>query len=111
MKVATVIACHERAFAAFGGVPRKVLYDNMRKLVMSAMERRWPAPLPRRLLGLSPALLLRHQAVPAIRAKSKRKVDRFDGYQRRSFYVPLASRRAQSGLQLDAVTANAEMAR
>ena len=27
MKVATLIGCHERAFAAFGGVPRKVLYD------------------------------------------------------------------------------------
>jgi len=34
MKVATLIGCHERAFAAFGGVPRKVLYDNMKTVVI-----------------------------------------------------------------------------
>jgi ribosomal protein S7 len=45
------------------------------------------------------------------RAKTKGKVERFDGYLRRLFYVPLASRLDQSGLRLDAVTANAEVAR
>ncbi|MDB5746492.1 MAG: transposase [Massilia sp.] len=34
MKVTTLIGCHERAFAAFGGVPRKVLYDNMKTVVI-----------------------------------------------------------------------------
>jgi hypothetical protein len=45
------------------------------------------------------------------RARTKGKVERFNGYLRRSFYVPLASRLGQSGLQLDVVTANAEVAR
>jgi hypothetical protein len=40
------------------------------------------------------------------RAKTKGKVERFNGYLRRSFYVPLASRLKQAGLQLDVVTAN-----
>jgi transposase len=26
----TLLGCHERAFYFFGGVPREVLYDNMR---------------------------------------------------------------------------------
>ena len=43
------------------------------------------------------------------RAKTKGKVERFNGYLRRSFYVPLVSRLTQSGQQLDAVTANIEV--
>lgn len=34
MKVASLIACHEHAFAAFGGVPRNVLYDNMKTVIL-----------------------------------------------------------------------------
>ncbi len=45
------------------------------------------------------------------RAKTKGKVERFNGYLRRSFYVPLASGLKQAGLQLDVVTANIEVAR
>lgn len=30
MKVESLIGCHERAFAALGGVPRSILYDNMK---------------------------------------------------------------------------------
>lgn len=45
------------------------------------------------------------------RAKTKGKVERFNGYLRRSFYVPLASRLKQAGLQLDVVTANIEVSR
>jgi hypothetical protein len=33
MKVQTLIACHEHAFAAFGGVSRKILYDNMKTVL------------------------------------------------------------------------------
>ena len=44
------------------------------------------------------------------RGKTKGKVERFNGYLRRSFYVPLASRLAQSGQKLDVVTANVEVA-
>ena len=38
-------------------------------------------------------------------------MERFNGTLRRSFYVPLISRLKQAGLQLDAVTANAEVRR
>ena len=33
-QVETLIACHERAFLAFGGVPLEVLYDNMKTVVL-----------------------------------------------------------------------------
>ena len=34
MMVQTLVACRERAFEAFGGVPRRVLYDNMKTVVL-----------------------------------------------------------------------------
>lgn len=33
-RVETLIACHEHAFLAFGGVPRDVLFDNMKTVVL-----------------------------------------------------------------------------
>ena len=33
-QVETLIACHEKAFLAFGGVPMEVLYDNMKTVVL-----------------------------------------------------------------------------
>ncbi len=32
-RLATLLGCHERAFGFFGGIPREVLYDNMRTVV------------------------------------------------------------------------------
>ncbi len=34
MKVGTLIGCHERVFAAFGSVPRKVLYGTMKTVAI-----------------------------------------------------------------------------
>ncbi len=45
------------------------------------------------------------------RARTKGKVERFNGYLRRSFYVPLVATLKQEGLTLDAVTANIEVRR
>ena len=44
------------------------------------------------------------------RAKTKGKVERFNGYLRRSFYVPLSSRLKQAALKLGVDTANIEVA-
>jgi hypothetical protein len=45
------------------------------------------------------------------RAKTKGKVERFNGYLRRSFYLPLVTQLKQAGLTLDMVTANTEVRR
>lgn len=39
------------------------------------------------------------------RARTKGKVERFNGYLRRSFYVALVAKLKQAGLHLDVVTA------
>lgn len=35
MHLATLLACHARSFDWFGGVPRRVLYDNMKTVVIA----------------------------------------------------------------------------
>lgn len=112
MKVATLIGCHERAFAAFGGVPRKILYDNMKTVVIERDvygegQHRYHTGF----LDFAKHSGFVIKLCQPYRAKTKGKVERFNGYLRRSFYVPLASRLGQSGLQLDVVTANAEVTR
>jgi transposase len=61
------------------------------------------------LVEASSSTGLRHEDVPAVPGLDQGKVERFNGYLRRSFYLPLASRRAQGAPKLDAVTANVEV--
>lgn len=111
-RLPTLLACHLRAFMAFGGVPRKALYDNMKTVVLG-----------RDVYGegehrFQPGFLdfARHYSfVPRLcrpyRAKTKGKVERFNRYLRYSFFVPLAARYKQAGLEVDAASANREVAR
>jgi transposase len=111
-RVESLIAAHENAFLAFGGVPREVLYDNMRTVVLErdgygrGRHRFHPGFLDfARHCGLVPRLCQPY------RAQTKGKVERFIRYLRASFYVPLASRLAQEGLVVDRETANIAVGR
>jgi transposase len=111
-RVETLIEGHENAFFAFGGVPREVLYDNMRTVVLErhgygrGRHRFHPGFLDfARHCGLRPRLCAPY------RAQTKGKVERFIRYLRHSFYVPLASRLAQEGLVVDRETANLAVTR
>lgn len=110
MKVETLIACHEHAFAALGGVPRRILYDNMKTVVLARDvygegQHRYHAGF----LDYAKHCGFLIKLCQPYRAKTKGKVERFNGYLRRSFYVPLVSRLAQN--QLDVLTANIEVTR
>ena len=110
MKVGTLIDCHQRAFGALGGVPRRILYDKMKTVVL---ERDIDGPGTHRyhagFLDYAKHCGFVIKLCRPYRARTKGKVERFNGYLRRSFYVPLAAKLKQAGLQLDAVTANAEV--
>jgi transposase len=107
-RLETLLGCHERAFYFFGGVPREVLYDNMRTVV-SDRDRYGPGlhRYNRTFLDFAH----HHGFVPRLcrpyRAKTKGKVERFIRYLRASFYVPLASQLSPEGLKVDRDTANA----
>lgn len=110
MKVETLIACHERSFAELGGVPRHVLYDNMKTVVIERDargegEHRYHAGF----LDYARHCGMVIKLCRPYRARTKGKVERFNGYLRRSFYVPLVAQLKQAGLVLDAVTANSHV--
>lgn len=110
MKVGTLIDCHQSAFVALGGVPRRILYDNMKTVVL---ERDVDGPGEHRyhagFLDYAKHCGFVIKLCRPYRARTKGKVERFNGYLRRSFYVPLVAKLKQAGLSLDAVTANLEV--
>jgi transposase len=111
-KLASLLRCHENAFEFFGGVPLEILYDNMKSVVVA---RDAYGPGLHRFQGAFLEFAGHHGFIARLcrpyRARTKGKVERFNGYLRRSFYNPLASRLTQEGLYLDAGTANAEVLR
>jgi transposase len=101
------LGCHERAFYFFGGVPRQVLYDNMRTVVTDR-DRYGPGlhRYNRTFLDFAHHYGFLPRLCRPYRAKTKGKVERFIGYLRASFYVPLASHLSPEGLKVDRDTAN-----
>ena len=109
-KFETLRDCHINAFEFFGGVPREVLYDNMKTVVISrdtygVGQHRFHAGLwdLAKRYGFTPRLCQPY------RARTKGKVERFNHYLRNSFYNPLVGLLKQSDLALDVETANAEV--
>ena len=110
-KFMTLSTCHELAFDEFGGVPKEVLYDNMRTVVQArnaygkGQHRFHPGLWDfAHHYGFMPRLCQPY------RAKTKGKVERFIGYLRRSFFVPVVSRYQQLGEPLDLQLLNQELA-
>jgi transposase len=107
-RLETLLGCHERAFYFFGGVPREVLYDNMRTVV-TERDRYGPGlhRYNRTFLDFAHHHGFVQRLCRPYRAKTKGKVERFIGYLRASFYIPLASQLSPEGLKVDRDTANA----
>ena len=108
----TVSACLIQAFEYFGGVPREVLFDNAKSVIITRDAygiglHRFHAGL----LDLANAYGFIPRVCRPYRARTKGKVERFNRYLREGFYVPLRSRLQSAGLLLDADTANVEVAR
>jgi len=108
----TVDACLVQAFEYFGGVPREVLFDNAKSVIITRDA--YGVGLHRfhaGLLDLANAYGFTPRVCRPYRARTKGKVERFNRYLREGFYVPLRSRLQWAGLLLDAGTANVEVAR
>lgn len=100
------------AFDYFGGVPEHVLFDNPKTVVIDRDAygeglHRWNEGL-RELAeecGFTPRLCRPY------RAKTKGKVERFNGYLKGSFLVPLAASLEAAGLKLTPEVTNAHVRR
>jgi transposase len=96
----------------FGGVPEQVLFDNTRTVVIERDAHgpglhRWND----RLRALAKECGFTPRLCRPYRAKTKGKVERFNGYLKGSFLVPLAASLHASGLKLTAEVANAQVRR
>ena len=111
-RIETLVACHVHAFEFFGGVPREVLYDNVKTVVL---ERDGYGPGVHRFHPTLWDVAKHYNFQPRLcrpyRARTKGKVERFNGYLRHSFHVPLVMRLRQHGLAVDRATATVEVAR
>lgn len=92
----------------FGGVPQEVLFDNAKAIMIERDaygdgQHRWNA----QLLALAQDYGFTARACRPYRARTKGKVERFNGYLKHSFITPLAATLKQAGLRLDVATANA----
>jgi transposase len=100
------------AFAYFGGVPQDALFDNASAIITQRDaygegQHRWnPA-----LAALAEEYGFRPKVCRPYRAKTKGKVERFNGYLKSSFVTPLAATLKSAGLTLDVQTANAHVGR
>jgi transposase len=100
----------EHAFAFFGGVTREVLFDNAKCIMLERDafgdgQHRWN----RKMLDMSKDYNFRLRVCRPYRAKTKGKVERFNGYLKGSFITPLATTMRQNGLLLTADVANAHI--
>lgn len=97
----------ELAFEYFGGVPRTVLFDNAKTVILERDrygpgQHRWNPELLRLAdhYGFAPRVCRPY------RARTKGKVERFNSYLKSSFVVPLVASFRASGLSLDVASAN-----
>ena len=104
--------CLLAAFEYFGGVPEEVLFDNAKPVVI---ERDLYGPglhrWHRGMLELAESCGFRLRLCRPYRARTKGKVERFNGYLKGSFLVPLVATLRAGGLVLDLDTANREVLR
>ena len=94
----------------FGGVPKEILFDNAKCIMIERDaygdgRHRWN----KALLELATDYGFRLRACRPYRAKTKGKVERFNGYLKHSFITPLVATLKQVGLTLDVDTANAQV--
>ncbi len=106
-KIDTLLKCLINAFEYFGGLTEHLLFDNMKTVVLRRdaygqgihrfHNKLWDFA---KHYGFIPKLCAPY------RAQTKGKVERFIGYLRHSFYVPLRSSLAQANMVIDTNTAN-----
>jgi transposase len=84
MDSATLVACHAVAFAYFGGVPREILYDNMRTAFQPDAEGTWRPT--KKLLSLAVHYGFVPKRCRARRPETKGKVERTIGYLDNNFW-------------------------
>lgn len=107
MESTTLIDCHHRAFAYFGGVPKTILFDNMRTVVdkrdaYGDGQHRFNDAMTQLAKDCGFAIKL----CKPYRARTKGKVERFNHYLKGNFYRPLIAKLSGGIIQINAELLN-----
>lgn len=84
----TFLRCHLNAFRFFGGLPREILYDNLKSVVLHRDENGRPV-FNQRFMDFAEQFGFRPIPCRPYRARTKGKVERPVGYIRSSFFQGL----------------------
>ena len=109
MRAEVLVACHRRMFQAFGGVPREVLYDNMKTVVTKRdAYARGRHRFHDDLWSLAKDFGFRPVLCRPYRPQTKGKVERMVRYVAESFFHPLVTKLEMLGEPIDLERLNAE---
>jgi len=101
--------CHIKAFEYFGGVPQTLLYDNLKSVVIQRDK------YGKNQHGFNNDFLefAKDNFIPKLckvyRAKTKGKVERFNLYLKRNFYIPLKASLKGSAITIDSTLLNSKV--
>lgn len=101
--------CHVKAFEYFGGVPQTLLYDNLKSVVIQRDK------YGKNQHGFNNDFLefAKDNFIPKLckvyRAKTKGKVERFNLYLKRNFYIPLKASLKGSSITIDSTLLNSKI--
>ncbi|AEE13732.1 Integrase catalytic region [Thermodesulfobium narugense DSM 14796] len=88
----TFQSCHIKAFDYFGGIPKTILYDNLKSVVIQRDKYgQNEHGFNNKFLDFSKGLFIPKLCKP-YRAKTKGKVERFNLYLKNNFYKPLKAK-------------------
>ena len=112
MRYETFEQCHIKAFEYFGGIPENILYDNLKSVVVKrnayGVKKH---KFNERFLDFSKTYGFIPLLCKPYRAQTKGKVERFIGYMKRNFYIPLKSKLKYSHLYIDCDLLNTQIFR
>jgi transposase len=91
---------HKRAFAFFGGVPRRISYDNS-KIAVAKITGGRGREVTREFLRLAGHFLFEHHFCLVRRPNEKGHVETLVGYSRRNFLVPIPETDSLEGLNAE----------
>ncbi len=103
MESTTLIDCHHKAFAYFGGVPKTILFDNM-KTVVNKRDAYGDGQhhFNEQFYALSRDCGFTIKLGQPYRARTKGKVERFNHYLKGNFYRPLIAKLSGEIIQITA---------
>ncbi len=100
MRQDTFQSCHIKAFDYFGGIPKTILYDNLKSVVMQRDKYgKNRHGINDKFLDFSKGLFIPKLCAP-YRAQTKGKVERFNSYLKNNFYKPLKAKLKNTNLEI-----------